>query len=156
MLGILAVEGLVLGALATLLGIVLGYGLLLWFIRELIPNSYPDLGVILTIHMPQLAVVLAAGIAVVALAPALTVRKLQKNGHTRHPASARIGRLRLTLRVTIEFGVSLLSGISPIPASFPGSLASHSHAGDFDPCQPTIQAVPCLTQYRIRYPPDPS
>ena len=77
-LGILAVEGLVLGALATLLGIVLGYGLLLWFIGELIPNSYPDLGVILTIHVPQLAVVLAAGIAVVALAPALTVRKLRR------------------------------------------------------------------------------
>ena len=77
-LGILAVEGLVLGALATLLGIVLGYGLLLWFIRELIPASYPDLGVILTIHVPQLAAVLAAGIAVVALAPALTVRKLRR------------------------------------------------------------------------------
>ena len=77
-LGILAVEGLVLGSLATLLGIVLGYGLLLWFIRELIPASYPDMGVILTIRLPQLAAVLAAGIAVVALAPALTVRKLRR------------------------------------------------------------------------------
>ena len=77
-LGILAVEGLVLGALATLLGIVLGYGLLLWIIRDLVPASYPDLGVILTVNVPQLAAVLAAGIAVVALAPALTVRKLRK------------------------------------------------------------------------------
>ena len=77
-LGVLAVEGLVLGALATVLGIVLGYGLLLWIIRELVPASYPDLGVILAIKAPQLAAVLAAGIAVVALAPALTVRKLRR------------------------------------------------------------------------------
>ena len=77
-LGILAAEGLVLGTLATLLGLVLGYGILLWFIRELIPASYPDMGVILAIDAPQMAAVLAAGIVVVALAPALTVRKLRR------------------------------------------------------------------------------
>ena len=77
-LGILAVEGLVLGTLATLLGVVLGYGMLLWLIRELIPASYPDLGVVLSVRAPQMAALLVAGIGVVALAPVLTVRKLRR------------------------------------------------------------------------------
>ena len=43
-----------------------------------VPASYPDMGVILAIDAPQMAAVLAAGIVVVALAPALTVRKLRR------------------------------------------------------------------------------
>ena len=77
-IGNLAMEGLVLGVLAAILGIVLGYALLLWMILSLVPASYPDMGVILTINIPAMASFLGAGIAVVALAPALTVRKLQK------------------------------------------------------------------------------
>ena len=77
-IGILAVEGLILGTVATAVAIVLGYGMLLWMIRELIPASYPDMGVVLAIDLPQMAAILAAGIAVVALAPALTVRKLRR------------------------------------------------------------------------------
>ncbi len=77
-IGILAVEGLILGTLATAVAIVLGYGMLLWMIRVLIPASYPDMGVVLAIDLPQMAAMLAAGIAVVALAPALTVRKLRR------------------------------------------------------------------------------
>ncbi|MCY4528951.1 MAG: FtsX-like permease family protein, partial [Chloroflexi bacterium] len=77
-IGILAMEGLVLGILASILGIVLGYALLLWIIIVLVPASYPDMGVILTINIPALAGFLGAGIVVVALAPALTVRKLQR------------------------------------------------------------------------------
>ena len=44
----------------------------------LIPTSYPDLEILLLINIPQMAVFLAAGIVVVALAPALTVRKLTR------------------------------------------------------------------------------
>ena len=77
-IGILAVEGLILGTLATAVAIVLGYGMLLWMIRVLIPASYPDMGVVLSVDLPQMAAMLAAGIAVVALAPALTVRKLRR------------------------------------------------------------------------------
>ena len=77
-IGILAVEGLILGTLATAIAIVLGYGMLLWMIRVLIPASYPDMGVVLSVDLPQMAAILAAGIAVVALAPALTVRKLRR------------------------------------------------------------------------------
>ena len=74
----LAVEGLVLGVLAAMLGIVIGYALLLWMVLVLVPQSYPDMGILLSINMPVMAAFLAVGAAVVALAPALTVRKLQR------------------------------------------------------------------------------
>ena len=77
-IGILAMEGLVLGVLASILGIVLGYALLLWMLLVLVPASYPDMGIILTINIPAMAGFLGASIAVVALAPSLTARKLQK------------------------------------------------------------------------------
>ena len=76
--GSLATEGLVLGALAALLGVVFGYALLLWMVNVLVPQSYPDMGVLLSINAPAMAVLLAAGAAVVGLAPALTVRKLRR------------------------------------------------------------------------------
>lgn len=77
-IGNLAVEGIVLGTLATVLGMALGYGLLLWIVLVLFPASYPDLGVMLSIDLRGMAPILAAGIAVVGLAPAFTVRKLQR------------------------------------------------------------------------------
>ena len=39
----------ILGTVATAIAIVLGYGMLLWMIRALIPASYPDMGVVLAI-----------------------------------------------------------------------------------------------------------
>ncbi len=77
-LGSLATEGLVLGVLAAVLGVVFGYALLLWMVLVLVPQSYPDMGVLLSINVPVMAGFLAAGAAVVALAPALTVRKLRR------------------------------------------------------------------------------
>ena len=74
----LSIEGLVLGILATAAGIVFGFGLLLWMIYVLTPASYPDMGFIASIDVPETAAILATGIAVVALAPIFTVRKLQR------------------------------------------------------------------------------
>ena len=76
--GSLATEGLVLGVVAAVLGVVFGYALLLWMVIVLVPQSYPDMGVLLSINIPVMAVFLGAGAAVVALAPALTVRKLRR------------------------------------------------------------------------------
>ena len=76
--GSLATEGLVLGVAAAALGVVFGYALLLWMVLVLVPQSYPDMGVLLSINVPVMAAFLAAGAAVVALAPALTVRKLRR------------------------------------------------------------------------------
>ncbi len=77
-LGSLALEGLVLGVLAALMGVVLGYGLLLWMILALVPESYPDMGISLAVNFPQTAAVLAAGVLAVAVAPVFTVRKLRR------------------------------------------------------------------------------
>ena len=76
--GSLATEGLVLGVVAAVLGVVFGYALLLWMVLVLVPESYPDMGILLSINIPVMAAFLAVGAAVVALAPALTVRKLRR------------------------------------------------------------------------------
>ena len=77
-LSVLAVEGVILGAFATVLGVVLGYGLLLWIVYGLTPASYPDMGFTLSFNVVEMGAFLAGGILVVALAPALTVRKLRR------------------------------------------------------------------------------
>ncbi len=77
-LGVLAVEGVILGAFAAVLGVVLGYGLLLWIIYGVVPASYPDMGFSLSFDAVEMASFLAGGIVVVALAPVLTVRKLRR------------------------------------------------------------------------------
>ena len=75
---ILAVEGFLLGIVATLMGIVLGLGLLTWMIFGLFPDSYPDMGVVMSIDLLQMSIVLAGGVTVITLAPALTIRKLRQ------------------------------------------------------------------------------
>ena len=77
-LGVLVTEGLLLGLLATILGVACGYGLLLWILRVVFPRSAPDLFVPLAVDVPGMAFTLATGIAVVALAPVLTLRKLRR------------------------------------------------------------------------------
>ncbi len=77
-LGVLVMEGFLLGLLATVLGVVLGYGLLMWILRVVLPRSAPDLSVPLALDVPALAVTLAAEVAIIALAPVLTVRKLRR------------------------------------------------------------------------------
>ena len=77
-LGILAMEGFVLGVVATILAIGAGYALLLWILRVVLPDSVPHIGVDLAVDVPTMAVILAVGIAVIALAPALTMRKLRR------------------------------------------------------------------------------
>ena len=74
----LAIEGLILGVFSTAIGIVLGYVLLVWIIVALVPNGYPDLGIIFAVNVAQISLLLAIAVAVVALAPVLSVRKLQR------------------------------------------------------------------------------
>lgn len=76
--GILVTEGLLLGIIATALGVGLGYLILRWIVASLFPDVAPDLGVVIGVDYLAMTVVLAAGIAVIAVAPALTVRKLRR------------------------------------------------------------------------------
>ena len=74
----LVIEGLIVGTFAALTGIVLGFILLLWIIHSLVPASYPELGIAFTVDLTQLALLLIAAISVIAIAPILSVRKLQR------------------------------------------------------------------------------
>ncbi|MFH1330291.1 MAG: FtsX-like permease family protein [Actinomycetota bacterium] len=75
-LGLAMVEGTLLGLLATALGLGAGYGLVRWFVTSVFPRTAPDIGLLLWITPQTLAVVVAMGVAAVALAPLLTVRRM--------------------------------------------------------------------------------
>lgn len=74
----LVIEGLVVGIFSTLIGITLGFVLLLWIIHSLVPDTYPELGIALTVDPTQFVLLLIAAISVIAIAPILSVRKLQR------------------------------------------------------------------------------
>ena len=59
-------------------GFVLGYGLLLWMLLVLLPESYPDMVTNLAVNVPQASAILAAGVLAVAIAPVVTMRKLRR------------------------------------------------------------------------------
>ena len=76
-LRVLVTEGLILGALAAVLGVAGGYGMALWVLRVLLPQTTPDLWVPVAMEIPSLAFTMVAAVVVIALAPLLTVRKLR-------------------------------------------------------------------------------
>ncbi|MBM3695038.1 MAG: FtsX-like permease family protein [Actinobacteria bacterium] len=69
-------EGALLGLLATGIGLAAGYGLLGWFVSSVFPRTAPDIGLVLRLTPQTLAVITAMGVAAVALAPLLTLRKM--------------------------------------------------------------------------------
>ncbi len=77
-LGMAVVESAILGVISTILGLVGGYLMLQWVVTALLPATMPDLGVDVVIKPITLAVAIALGIAAVAVAPLLTVRRLRK------------------------------------------------------------------------------
>ena len=72
-------------------GFVLGYGLLLWMLLVLLPESYPDMVINLAVNVPQAAAVLAAGVLAVAIAPVFHRAKAPEDVHPRRAAGAGIG-----------------------------------------------------------------
>lgn len=77
-LGLAMAEGTLLGLLSTALGMAAGYGLLHWFVGTVFPRTAPDIGLLLWITPQTLAVVVAMGVAAVALAPLLTARRMSR------------------------------------------------------------------------------
>jgi putative ABC transport system permease protein len=71
-------EGTLLGLLATAVGLGAGYGILRWFVNSMVAGTTPDLGLLLWITPRTFALVLVVGVAAVALAPMLTVRKMRR------------------------------------------------------------------------------
>ena len=74
----LSAEGLLLGLLAMVAGIVFGYALLLWMITELLRGAFAEVGFIVSVDLARVAISMLAAIIVVTVAPTFTARKLRR------------------------------------------------------------------------------
>ena len=72
------IESTILGALATVVGSVLGLGLMLYITEVLLPRTTPDLGLVITFSVTSVLTLIALGVIAVGLAPLLTVRRLRR------------------------------------------------------------------------------
>ena len=75
-LGMAVTESAILGVLSTILGLIGGYLLLQWLVIALMPAVMPDLGMTVLFRPVTLVTAVVLGIAAVAVAPLLTVRRL--------------------------------------------------------------------------------
>jgi putative ABC transport system permease protein len=71
-------EAFITGALATVLGVAAGYGILRWIVGVSMRNTMPDLGTLISISAATFGLAALAGIVVVTLAPLLTLRRLRR------------------------------------------------------------------------------
>ena len=72
-----SIEGLLLGLVAVMIGILFGYALLLWMVLVLIPTVIPDIGPLVSIRPLEMTLYLAIALVAIALAPAFSIRKLK-------------------------------------------------------------------------------
>ena len=77
-LGMAITESTILGIISTALGLIGGYLLLQWVVIVLIPATMPDLGIEAIIKPATLILAVVLGVAAVAVAPVLTLRRLSK------------------------------------------------------------------------------
>jgi putative ABC transport system permease protein len=77
-LGSAMVESGLIGLIGTTVGVVGGFGALVWLTYGLLPTSMPEFALTPVISPETLLTGIAVGIVVVALAPALTVRRLTR------------------------------------------------------------------------------
>jgi putative ABC transport system permease protein len=71
-------ESAVVGVLGTALGILCGWVLLGWLVSSLIPQAYPDLGIVASIAPATLLTAVGLGVGAVAVAPLFTLRRLRR------------------------------------------------------------------------------
>ena len=81
------VEALLIGALGTAAGIAAGHALLTWIVRHNMPETMPDIGMLIAVAPATYALALLAGTVIVAAAPLLTARRLRR---TDIPATLRV------------------------------------------------------------------
>jgi putative ABC transport system permease protein len=77
-LGMEVVESLLIGGLGTLVGLALGRLLLGWMIGSLLPDSFPDIGVVTSVSTATLVTAIVLGVVAVGIAPLFTIRKLRR------------------------------------------------------------------------------
>ncbi|MDH3605523.1 MAG: FtsX-like permease family protein [Acidimicrobiia bacterium] len=71
-------ESLVIGILATVVGIAGGFAMVWWMTQVLLTETLPDFGLNALIGTPTLVAVVIMGVVVVTLAPLLTVRRMRR------------------------------------------------------------------------------
>jgi putative ABC transport system permease protein len=76
-LRVAVLENVVVGLLATAVGIAGGMLVVRWMVTETLPDTFPELAATATIAPGSLVVVVLAGVGAVAVAPLLTARRLR-------------------------------------------------------------------------------
>jgi putative ABC transport system permease protein len=71
-------ESAMVGMLGTAGGLLAGWLLLGWLVTSLIPQAYPDLGIVTYVAPSTLVTAVALGVFAVAVAPTFTLRKLRR------------------------------------------------------------------------------
>ena len=71
-------EGLILGIAATVLGVAASLALTGWVVHGVVPDTFPDIGIVVSLSGGSLAAALLLGTAAVAFAPLLTVRRMRR------------------------------------------------------------------------------
>jgi putative ABC transport system permease protein len=72
------VESLVIGLLGTAVGLAVGWLLLDWLITSLLPETYPDLGIVTRVSTSTWVTAVGLGVLAVTVAPLLMARKLRR------------------------------------------------------------------------------
>jgi putative ABC transport system permease protein len=72
------VESVIMGVVATLIGIGAGLVVVSWTMKDLLQDTLPDLGAVVTLAPASLVTAALVGIGAVALAPLLMVRRLRR------------------------------------------------------------------------------
>ena len=72
------IEAVITGALATIIGIAIGYAILRWVIVVSMGDTMPDLGILISISLLTYGLAVLAGLVSVALAPLLTLKRLRR------------------------------------------------------------------------------
>ena len=71
-------ESLIAGALGTLVGLCGGFLVVSWVVNRTLPETLPDLGLVIEIAPASLLVAAAVGVAAVSLAPLLSARRIRQ------------------------------------------------------------------------------
>jgi putative ABC transport system permease protein len=71
-------ENLVIGILATSLGVAGGFGLIWWMLTSLLGDTMPDFAAVMSLEPATLATAVVLGVLVVAIAPLFTIRRMRR------------------------------------------------------------------------------
>jgi putative ABC transport system permease protein len=72
------IEGLLMGVTATALGVGAGLALTGWIVGVIVPETFPDIGVVVALSGGSVAAAVLLGTAAVALAPLFTARRMRR------------------------------------------------------------------------------